>query len=71
MEKRYSNALIPLSSDYIFQSFCNNWVSVTPSDKYFTISPHNLSLLHSTLHAYSVPLMSVHTCNKLGAQLEQ
>ena len=74
MEKRYSNALTPLSqiifsSDYFFQSFCNIWVSVTPSHNSFTISPHNLALLHSTLlhsylallhstllHSYPVPL---------------
>ena len=30
---------------------------MTPSDNYFTISPHNLALLHSTLlHSYPVPL---------------
>ena len=30
--------------DYLFQSFCNIWVSkVTPSGNYFTISPHNLT----------------------------
>ena len=46
-----------LAMDYFFQSFCNIWVSVTPSDNYFTILPHNLALLHSTLlHSYSVPL---------------
>ena len=62
MEKHYSNALTPLSkiifsSDYFFQSFCNIWVSVTPSDNSLTISPHNLTLLHSTLlHSYPVPL---------------
>ena len=62
LEKRYSNALTPLSYiifsiDYFFQSFCNIWVSVTPSHNYFTISPHNLALLHSTLlHSYPVPL---------------
>ena len=47
-------------SDYFFQSFCNIWVSVTPSDNYFTISPHNFStfafypptLLPSTFKAY-------------------
>ena len=66
LEKRNSNALIPLSqivfsSDYLFQSFCNIWVSVTPSDNSFTISPHNLALLHSTLlHSYPVPLMILH-----------
>ena len=58
LEKRYSNALTPLSqiifsSDYFFHSFCNIWVSVTPSDSSFTISPHNLALLH-----YPVPLKS-------------
>ena len=31
---------------------------MTPSDNSFTISPHNLALLHSTrLHSYPVPLM--------------
>ena len=41
-----------------FKVFCNIWVSVTPSDNYFTISTHNLALLHSTLlHSYPVPLM--------------
>ena len=65
LEKRYSNALTPLSwiifsSDYFFQSFCNIWVSVTPSDNSFTISPHNLALLHSTLlHSYPVPLKMI------------
>ena len=30
---------------------------MTPSDNSFTISPHNLALLHSTLlHSYPVPL---------------
>ena len=53
LEKRYSNALTPLSyiifsSEYFFQSVCNIWVS-------FTISPRNLALLHSTLlHSYLV-----------------
>ena len=62
MEKRYSNALTPLSyiifsSDYFFQSFCNIWVSLTSSDNSFTISPHNSALLHSIfLHSYPVPL---------------
>ena len=27
----------------------NIWVSVTPSDNSFTISPHSLAFLHSTL----------------------
>ena len=64
LEKRNSNALTPLSyivfsSDYFFQSFCNIWVSLTPSDNSFTISPHNLALLHSTLlHSYPVPHQS-------------
>ena len=62
LEKHNSNALTPLSlivfsSDYFFQCFCNIWVFVTPSDNSFTISPHNLALLHSTLlHSYPVPL---------------
>ena len=48
---------IIISSDYFFQSFCNIWVSVTPSDNSFTISPHNSALLHSTLlHSYPVHL---------------
>ena len=66
MEKRYSNALTPLSyiifsSDYIsFKVFCNIWGSVTPSHNYFIISPHNLALLHSTLlHSYPVPLRRI------------
>ena len=45
LEKRYSNALTPswiiFSSDNFLQSFCTMLVSVTPSDNYFTISPHN------------------------------
>ena len=33
---------------------------MTPSDNSFTISPHNLALLHSTLlHSYPVPLRTV------------
>ena len=66
MEKRYSNALTPISyiifsSDYFFQRFCNIWVFVTPSDNSFTISPHNLARLHSTLlHSYPVPLKLPH-----------
>ena len=37
------------------------WVYVTPSDSSFTISPHNLVLLHSILlHSYPVPLMKKH-----------
>ena len=65
MEKRYSNALTPLSqiifsSDYFFQSFCSIWVSVTPSNNSLTISLHNLALLHSALlHSYPVPLKFV------------
>ena len=40
MEKRYSNALTPLSyiifsSDYLFQSFCNIRVSLTPFWEFF------------------------------------
>ena len=70
MEKRNSNALTPLSyrvlsSDYFFQSFCNIWVSVTPSDNSFTISPHNLAFLHSTLlHSSPVPLRYIHHVQK-------
>ena len=42
---------------HFFKSLCNIWVSVTPSHNSFTISPHNLALLHSTLlHSYPVPL---------------
>ena len=37
---------------------------MTPSDNSFTISPHNLALLHSTLlHSYPVPLNGVHLGN--------
>ena len=49
------HALTPIIIDnflqwlYFFQNFCNILVSVTPSDNYFTISPQNLALLHSTL----------------------
>ena len=63
LEKCYSNALtllseIIFSSDYFFQSFWNIWVSVTPSDNYFTISPYNLAFFPSTLlHSYPVPLI--------------
>ena len=35
-----------------FIVFCNIWVSVTPSDNSFTISPHNFALLHSTLLSF-------------------
>ena len=80
MEKRYSNALtlssyIIFSSDYFFQSFCNIWVSVTPSDNSFTISPHNLALLHSTLlHSYPVhvPLKFMrHFCSLFSSRKER
>ena len=37
---------------------------MTPSDNYFTISPHNLALLNSTLlHSYPVPLSTHNTDN--------
>ena len=49
---------------------------MTPSDNSFTISPHNLALLHSTLlHSYPVPLRMVfhfylyRICWKQGTQL--
>ena len=44
-----------MTISFFFNS--NTWVSVTPSYNSFTISPHNLALLHSTLlHSYSVLL---------------
>ena len=43
---KYKHTLFP--SDISFKAFAIFWVSVTPSDNSFTISPHNLALLHST-----------------------
>ena len=66
----HSHTIIIFSSDYFFQSFCNIWVSMTPSHNSFTISPHNLALLHSTLlHSYPVPLIMplTHLCSKVWA----
>ena len=55
-EKHNNNALTPLIMIYSFLQwlFFSKLLQylfffVTPSDNYFTISPHNLALLHSTL----------------------
>ena len=57
LQLRSHTFIIVFSSDYFFQTFSNIWVSVTSSDNSFTISPHNLALLHSTLlHSNPVPL---------------
>ena len=56
LEKRKCSHTIIVDNFLPFQSFCNH-LGVTPSDNSFTISPHNLALLHSTLlHSYPVPL---------------